>query len=304
MKGEHSSSICSSHGAVFIRRAGYQMAGKKGKPGRTFYITAAGHRLAAEFIKPAGSTQSDRSPTLIFLHEGLGSIGQWKDFPRLLSSATRLPALVYDRWGHGGSDPLQGRREAGYLHDEALDSLPRILKELGIRKTILVGHSDGGSIALIFAAKHPGNVSGVITEAAHVFVEDVTIRGIQEAVRTYEAKLRDRLSQFHGSNTDLVFRGWTDIWLSPEFRDWNIREYLPKITAPTLAIQGFDDEYGTPVQVETIVKNVTGRAEGKLIFNCGHIPHHQARERVLTEMSHFIASLLRYKYIENRKPVR
>ncbi len=254
---------------------------------RSFHIVVDGHRLAAEFIEPAAG------PVLIFLHEGLGSIGQWRDFPAQLSEATGLPALVYDRWGYGKSAPFKGKRGISYLHDEALRSLPDLVNRLDIEKAFLIGHSDGGTIALIYAAVHPEKVLGVITEAAHVFVEEIGLKGIHQAVRMYEtADLRKRLHRYHGDNTESVFRGWSDTWLSLEFRNWNVEEYLPKITVPVLAIQGADDEYGTPAQVEAIAGQVSGRAESLLIPGCGHIPHHQARERILAEMKRFISSII------------
>jgi pimeloyl-ACP methyl ester carboxylesterase len=259
---------------------------------RSFSITADGHRLWAEYIGLAPAPSGER-PTLVFLHEGLGSIGQWRDFPLLLGQTTGLPALVYDRWGHGRSEGLSGPREIRYLHDEALRSLPEVLDRIGIEKAILIGHSDGGSIAIIFAATWPERVQGVITEAAHVFVEDVTVQGIRQAVRIFETtNLPIRLRAYHGDNTEPMFRGWADIWLAREFRDWNIEEYLPKINSPLLAVQGANDEYGTPAQVEAIVKLAAGRAQGLLIPDCGHIPHHQAKDRVLSEMKRFITSIL------------
>lgn len=230
---------------------------------------------------------------LVFLHEGLGSIGQWRDFPEKVCAATGCRALVYDRWGHGGSDPLTEPRKPGYLHDEALISLSEVLAQCEIEKPVLVGHSDGGSIALIFAGACPQKVAGVITEAAHVFVEDITVEGIKRVVDTYETtELKERLARFHGHNTGLMFRGWSDIWLSPDFRDWNIEKYLPGITCPLLIIQGKDDEYGTPAQVEAIAGKAAGTSRRVLIDGCGHIPHLQARERVLSEMVNFISGLV------------
>lgn len=259
---------------------------------RTFDLTAGGHRLRAEYLEPAAGSPDTRHPTLVFLHEGLGSIGQWRDVPALASDRTGLPALVYDRWGHGGSDPLDGPREVRYLHDEALTSLPEILKQLAIEKAILIGHSDGGSIALIFASVYPEKAMGVITEAAHVFVEERTLTGLREALRIFETtNLRDRLSRYHGDKTEALFRGWADIWLAESFRSWNIEEYLPGIRSPLLAIQGEQDEYGSPAQVEAIVSQVSGPATGLILPGCGHIPHHQARARVLAEIIRFIASL-------------
>ena len=257
-----------------------------------FDIYAAKHRLTAEFIRPWAKT--DNRPVLVFLHEGLGSTGQWRDFPEEICVATGCPAQVYDRWGHGGSDPLTEPRRPDYLHDEALLSLPEVLEQCAIDKPIFIGHSDGGSIAIIYAGTYPQKVAGIITEAAHVFVEDVTVQGIKRAVEVYESTdLKTRLARFHGSNTELMFRGWADIWLSLEFRNWNIEEHLPHVTCPLLAIQGKDDEYGTPAQVEAIVGKVTGPARASMIDNCGHIPHIQAMEKVFSEMVSFIRELTR-----------
>ena len=258
----------------------------------SFYIYAAHHRLFAQFIDPV-SDDSGKSPTtLVFLHEGLGSIAQWRDFPVCLSTITGLPALVCERWGYGSSDALNIPRNVHYLHDEASNSLPDVLKQTNINDAILIGHSDGGSIALIFAAIHGDKVRGVITEAAHVFVEDVTITGIRQAVESYGTTgLKDRLNKFHKSNTDLMFHAWAETWLAPWFRNWNIEEYLSRITCPLLVIQGEDDEYGTSAQVESIISQVGGPVEGFIVSNCGHVPHHQARERVLYKMARFISSL-------------
>lgn len=252
------------------------------------------HRLSVECIEPIPHLMDVPGPTLIFLHEGLGSIAQWRDFPAAVSLATHLPAVIYERWGYGNADPLDQSRSVRYLHDEALQSLPKVLQQLQVDDAILIGHSDGGSIALIFAATWPEKVRGIITEAAHVFVEDVTVAGIREAVRVYTSTdLPQRLSKYHGANTDRAFRGWSDVWLSPAFRNWNIEEYLPGVRCPILVIQGRDDEYGTAAQVEAIVKKVSGPAEPLIIPGCGHIPHHQAREKVLAEMTRFILTEMR-----------
>ena len=257
-----------------------------------FYIYAAKHRLSAVFIRPRA--KRDNRPVIVFLHEGLGSIGQWRDFPEEICVATGCPALVYDRWAYGGSDPLTEPRRPDYLHDEALLSLPEVLKQCAIDKPIFIGHSDGGSIAIIYAGTYPQKVTGIITEAAHVFVEDVTVEGIKRAVKVYESTdLKMRLAKFHDNNTELMFRGWADIWLSPDFRNWNIEEYLHHITCPLLALQGKDDEYGTPAQVESIAGKVMGPAKGSMIDNCGHIPHVQAREKVFYEIVSFIRELTR-----------
>ncbi len=263
---------------------------------QSFYVEAGGHRLFAERIHPGQAAGGGTSPTIVFLHEGLGSIGQWRDFPAALCILTGLPGLVYDRWGYGKSDPVILPRPVRYLHEEALTTLPEVLEKCGVGEAILVGHSDGGTIALIFASVHPRHVLGVATEAAHVFVEDVTVRGIEEAVQTYRTTdLPERLSRYHGANTDLMFRGWAETWLSPEFRNWNVEEYLPGVVCPVLAIQGVDDQYGTPAQVESITGKVTGPARKLLIPACGHIPHHEARSAVLTAIKAFADEILAHQ---------
>jgi pimeloyl-ACP methyl ester carboxylesterase len=255
-------------------------------------IGVSGHLIYVERIEPDATHGGTDGTTLVFLHEGLGSVGQWRDFPSRLSERTGLPALVYDRWGYGKSDPFTLPRPASYLHDEARFSLPAVLDECGIGRAILVGHSDGGSIALIFASTRPERVRAVITEAAHVFVESVTLEGIRGAVKVYAlTDLGKRLARYHGDKTDLVFHGWADTWLSPEFRDWNIEEVLPGVRCPVLVIQGIDDPYGTPAQVRAIERQVSGSARS-LLVRCGHIPHAEAQAEVLEGMARFIGELL------------
>ncbi|PKP67441.1 MAG: alpha/beta hydrolase, partial [Alphaproteobacteria bacterium HGW-Alphaproteobacteria-5] len=218
---------------------------------RRLVIHDGRYRLPVEIIEPPVRSTGTTGPMLVFLHEGLGSIAQWRDFPFAVSLAAHLSAVVYERGGYGNADPLDGPRSIRYIHEEALQSLPEVLRQLQIEDAILIGHSDGGSIALIFAALWPQKVRGIITEAAHVFVEDSTLAGIREAVNQYDSTdLPERLLRYHGSNTEAAFRGWSETWLSPAFRDWNIEEYLPGVRCPVLAIQGRDDEYGTPAQVE------------------------------------------------------
>jgi pimeloyl-ACP methyl ester carboxylesterase len=260
---------------------------------RNFYVNVSHHRLSAQFTEPITDKSLTVPTILVFLHEGLGSIAQWRDFPARLSTLSGLSCLVYERFGYGSSDALDNPRTARYIHDEALISLPEVLKQCNIDDAILIGHSDGGSIALISAAVYSDKIRGVITEAAHVFVEDVTINGIFQAVEQYETtELKNRLYQFHKENTDQMFHAWADTWLSPWFRTWNIEEYLPQITCPLLAIQGEEDKYGTKAQVDSIVSLVKGPVEGLMIPNCGHVPHHQAQERVLNEMTRFIHSIV------------
>jgi pimeloyl-ACP methyl ester carboxylesterase len=259
-----------------------------------FEIPVCGHRLAVRAVgDPRGTVGPPVSP-LVFLHEGLGSIGQWRDFPEALCARTGAAGFVYDRLGYGGSDPFPGPRTVRYLHDEAFETLPVVLDALGLERAVLIGHSDGGTIALLFAAEYPDRVRGVVTEAAHVFVEEETLRGIREAVELYRTTdLRERLARYHGDKTDTVFSGWADTWLSPAFRDWNVESFLPRVSCPLLAIQGMGDRYGTPAQVEAIVRQAAGPAEAFLVPDCGHVPHQQARERVLVAMARFVGSLSR-----------
>jgi pimeloyl-ACP methyl ester carboxylesterase len=257
----------------------------------TCFVRAGGHNLRVMTISPGGTVQGDGA-TLVFLHEGLGSIGQWRDFPRLVAEETGVRALIFERYGFGGSDPLQEPRDARYLEREAHNVLPELLTACGVTAPILIGHSDGGTIALHFAARFPGLPRGVITEAAHVFVEEVTLAGIHAAVKTFETGgLREKLARFHGDRTDAMFRGWSDTWLLPEFRAWTMEDLLADICCPVLAIQGEQDEYGTAAQLQAICGWISGPVESLLLPDCGHIPHHQARETVLREMTRFIGLL-------------
>ncbi len=201
------------------------------------FLTAGGHRLEYEHIDGKAGT-----PTLVFLHEGLGSVALWRDFPARLAAASECPAVVYSRYGYGRSAPLSAPHGVDYMHREALDALPELRATLGLDDVILVGHSDGASIALIHAGCGRWPVRAIIVEAPHVFVEDVSIASIAAAREAYEATgLRQRLARFH-ADVDSAFRGWNDIWLRPEFRAWTIENYLPGIRCPVLAIQGADDE--------------------------------------------------------------
>lgn len=243
-------------------------------------IRAGGHWLAAEWVgRRAGAT------ALVFLHEGLGSIRQWRDFPAALAEATGLPALIYDRWGYGGSDPLEGPRPASYLIDEARIALPEVLSACGVSDPVLVGHSDGGSIALIYSASHPARA--VITEAAHVFVPEKALQSIRATEQSWP-ELQPRLERYHGANAEGMFFGWSGAWLSPEFRGFNIEALLPQISCPVLAVLGEQDEYCPPEQLEKIAAGTGGRARTLLIPGCGHAPHRQAREATLAAMTDFL----------------
>jgi pimeloyl-ACP methyl ester carboxylesterase len=252
------------------------------------FVEAGGHRL--EYFRAAPRTAG--RPDLVFLHEGLGSARLWRDFPARLGAATGCGALVYSRYGYGASDVLAERRDVGYMHDEATGALPALLATLGVAQPILVGHSDGASIALIHAATRNGTprwpVTALILEAPHVFVEDLTIAGIEDTRTAWRTTdLPARLGRHH-ANGEATFRGWNDIWLDARFRAWNIEEFLPGVTAPVLAIQGEDDEYGTTAQVEAIAAQAGGTVETLLLPACRHSPHRDQPDAVLAAMAEFV----------------
>lgn len=214
----------------------------------------------------------DRSPTLVFLHEGLGCAALWKDFPERVAEATGLGGMAYSRRGYGGSDPVEVPRPLSYMHEEGLEVLPAVLEAAGIRTAILVGHSDGASIALINAGgRRDPRVRGLVLMAPHVFNEDLSVRSIRAAKEAYEnGPLREQLARWHGDNVDCAFWGWNRAWLDPGFLAWNIEEYLPAIEIPCLVIQGQDDQYGTIAQVEAIRQQVAGPAEVMMLPDCRH----------------------------------
>ena len=218
----------------------------------------------------------------------------WRDFPDRLASATGCSALVYSRMGYGASDPVRGPRPIRFMHDEALNVLPAVIERFKLEDVILFGHSDGASIALIHTGARSGSVSALLLEAPHVFVEPVCIEGITRIAADYETtRLRERLARHHGRNTDSMFRTWTDVWLRPEFRQWNIEEYLPAIECPVLVVQGQDDEYGTLAQVDAVATRVKGQAETLLLEHCGHSPHSERPDEVLGVAASFLKKVLR-----------
>lgn len=233
---------------------------------------------------------SDR-PSVVLLHDSLGCVETWRDFPRALAERVALDAVVYDRQGYGRSSPFgQEPRTLQYLEEEAR-VLRDLLDRLEIASAILFGHSDGGSIALLAAAMEPNRIAAVVTEGAHVFVEEVTLRGIRAARESLgTTDLAERLARYHGDKVAAIASAWIDTWLSPEFRSWNIERYLPDIRCPVLVIQGEQDEFGTIEQVNAIVRGVGARAKPLLIPGIGHTPHREAREAVLDAVATFLAA--------------
>lgn len=251
------------------------------------FLKAAGRSLAYEWVG-----EERGKPALVFLHEGLGSIRQWRDFPARVSAATGCRALVYDRYGYGQSDVLQEpRRTVKFMHDEALLSLPEVLQELKIDEPVLVGHSDGASISLIYAgAGHA--VRAVVAMAPHVFIEPICLTSIKKATEAFESTdLPEKLGKYH-RDPRKTFYGWADVWLDPHFTHWDIREdYLPGVRCPVLAIQGYDDEYGTMAQLDEIAGRVAGRCERVKLEQCGHSPFKDQPEATLRKITEFVGGI-------------
>jgi pimeloyl-ACP methyl ester carboxylesterase len=231
-------------------------------------------------------------PELVFLHEGLGSASHWKDCPALVAASTGCPVTIYSRYGSGDSDVLAEPRPVRYMHDEALASLPELLAALHIENPILIGHSDGASIAIVYAGAHD-RLQGAVLLAPHTFVEELSVRSIAEAKVSFESTdLPERLGRYH-RDPARTFWGWNNIWLHPDFRSWNIEEYLPHITCPMLVIQGLEDQYGTMAQVEAIRKQSGGPVEVLKLENCRHSPQRDQPEATLEAITKFVEEVIR-----------
>lgn len=226
---------------------------------------------------------------LVFLHEGLGSVGLWRDFPESVAHSTGRAAMVYSRFGYGRSDPFPWPQGPDYMHREALEALPELLDALDIDAPVLVGHSDGASIALIYAGQSGRRVSSLVLLAPHVFVEDESIAGIEAARETFSTTdLRERMAKHH-DDAEATFRQWNDVWRSPAFRSWNIEDALPGIAVPILVVQGSADQYGTVAQVDAIQRGAAGPVERLVLEGCGHSPHLERGPETLRAVTHFLA---------------
>jgi pimeloyl-ACP methyl ester carboxylesterase len=249
-------------------------------------IEIAGNDL--EVLDLAG-TQAHHPP-IVLLHEGLGCVAMWRDFPHLLATATGARVIAYSRYGYGGSTALpagvRGVRTPRFMHDEATDALPQILQSLNIQRPILIGHSDGGSIALLYASAYPNALHSAVVMAPHCFVEDSSIESIQSAKETFESgDLARRLAKYHRDVT-ATFYGWNDVWLSAAFRSWNIEAELAAIRCPVLAIQGDDDPYGTMAQIDAIARKV-GSAQLLQLRHCGHAVWRDRTDAVIAAITAF-----------------
>ena len=234
----------------------------------------------------------DQAPTIVMLHEGLGSVGLWGDFPDRLQAVTNVCVFAYSRAGYGASTPAKLPRRVDYMHIEALDVLPKLLEQIGFRRGLLLGHSDGASIAAIYAggvADH--RVRGVGMIAPHFIVEDISVRSIEEIKQVFETtSLKAKLARWH-SDVDNAFYGWNDAWLDPKFRSWDISEYLAYIRVPVAIVQGADDQYGTIRQVEIAKEECYCPLDVTVIPGTGHSPHRDAPEATLNAISEFARSI-------------
>ena len=258
-------------------------------------VAAGGKRLEYEWLGPGPAA----APTLVFLHDGQGCVDTWRDFPAALVAATGCGALVYSRAGYGGSEASPGPWPVSFMHDEALAALPQVVAALGVRDGFLVGHSDGASISLIYAAAGAGAgaaggwLRGMALEAPHVSVEPVCLESIAKLPGLYrQPDLWRRMVRHHGANAQGCSESWMEVWLRPEFRSWSIEDLLPRVRCPVLAIQGEQDPYGTLDQLRTVAAGCAGPTEALVLPRCGHTPHRQQRDATLAAMSGFLRRLL------------
>lgn len=258
---------------------------------RDEFVELSGIRLFTRKLIPEGESWNDKKPVVIFLHEGLGSVNQWKDFPGKFVRECSLPVLLYDRQGYGKSSPLTKKRGLDYIHKEA-KLLEHLIQHFSLKKYYLLGHSEGGSLALIHAAHHPEGLVKVITLSANTQEEPCITPGIENVRKQYEkpdSKLKQALRKYHGARCDAVFYAWCDTWTAGFFQSWNIRKELREIKVPVLAFHGRNDQYTSLQQVENIRQLVPERKKIYILNHCSHHPHFDYPEKVLAAVCNFIA---------------
>ena len=256
----------------------------------TGFLTIGGASLEYKWLAP----ESADAPTIVMLHEGLGSAGLWGDFPEKLQAATGVGIFLYSRAGYGQSSPVTLPRPLDYMHREALDVLPNLLDAIGFKRGLLLGHSDGASIATIYAGSHQDHrLQGIALIAPHFIVEDISVKSIAEIKTAFETTdLRARLARWH-KDVDSAFYGWNGAWLDPKFRNWDISEFLAYIRVPVLVVQGVDDQYGTMRQVEIAQDECYCPVDLKVISEAGHSPHREATRATLDAIAEFAQAALR-----------
>lgn len=235
----------------------------------------------------------ESAATLVLLHEGLGCVALWRDFPGALAAATGCGVFAYSRFGYGGSDTVSLPRPMSYMHDEAVSVLPRVLDAAGVRRAVLIGHSDGGSVSAIHAGTvRDARVVGAVLIAAHFFVEELNITSIRAIKEHYElGDLRARLRRYH-RDVDVAFRGWNDAWLDPRFRSFDITAEVARIQVPILALQGADDPYGSDEQLRVLERAARCSVETRLIEGARHSPHLEARDVTMEAIVPFVRNVL------------
>jgi pimeloyl-ACP methyl ester carboxylesterase len=271
------------------------MADFKWRDGAASTITASGKELEAICYGPPPG----KAPTIVMLHEGLGCVALWRDFPQKLAEATGFGVFVYSRAGYGQSDPVDLPRPLDYMTREALDVLPGVLDAIGFEYGILLGHSDGASIAVIYAGGvEDFRVRGLVLMAPHFFTEEGGLQSIAEAKEAYEkGDLRGKLAKYH-KDVDNAFRGWNDAWLDPGFKSWNIAEAIDYLRIPVLAIQGAGDQYGTLVQIKEIEDRIYSPVDVEILSGCKHSPYIEQPEKTLAAVAEFCARLARIEAAE------
>jgi pimeloyl-ACP methyl ester carboxylesterase len=253
------------------------------------FLAIGTQRLEYRMIGP----RSDAEPTLVMLHEGLGCVGMWGDFPDKLQATTGCGVFVYSREGYGQSSLAKLPRPLTFMHQEAQQTLPKILDAIGFQRGLLVGHSDGASIAAIYAGSHQDHrVGGIVLIAPHFIVEDVTSASIAEMRKAYDTtELRARLARYH-ADVDATVHGWSDVWLKGDFREWDLAEFLTYIRVPVLIVQGEDDQYGTVRQIEIAKEECYCPVEVALLPGARHVPQREAPEATLKVVTEFIKRVL------------
>ncbi|WP_166299410.1 alpha/beta fold hydrolase [Bradyrhizobium sp. 2S1] len=254
------------------------------------FLSIDGAELEYRMIGP----MPEKAPTIVMLHEGLGCVGLWGDFPEKLQAATGVGVFAYSRAGYGASSPAKLPRPVDYMHREALDVLPKLLDRIGFRRGLLLGHSDGGSIAAIYAGSHQDHrLHGLALIAPHFIVEDISVKSIAETKTAYQTtNLKEKLARWH-NDVDSTFYGWNDAWLDAKFRDWDISDYLAYIRVPVLIVQGAEDQYGTMRQVEIAQEECYCPVDVAVIEGAGHSPHREAAAVTLDAVTEFARAALR-----------
>ena len=254
---------------------------------RQFFLDIEGVKLESRCWGPP----PDEASTIVLLHEGLGCVGMWRDFPQKLVNQTGMGVFAFSRQGYGHSDPSSLPRPIDYMSIEAVEFLPKVLDTIGFKQGSLLGHSDGASIAAIYAGKETNaRVRNIVLMAPHFFTEPIGLASIQTARESYDnGGLKTKLARYH-KNVDNAFCGWNDAWLNPEFEHWNIEDVLPNIEIPVLAIQGEGDQYGTIAQIDVIGEKIRGHFEQHILPDCKHSPFIDQREIVLGLVGGFVES--------------